>query len=92
MLTVNNSIIHRLDPALPFFSLAQLHWKLDSSDGYFIAKKQRKFNPIIFLFCRNFVDILHTNAGVYGKLESCGHVDFYLNNGQFQVNYLQQTL
>lgn len=25
-----------------------------------------------------FVDVIHTNAGVYGKLESCGHVDFYM--------------
>ncbi|CAH1717169.1 unnamed protein product [Chironomus riparius] len=32
----------------------------------------------------DFVDVIHTNAGVYGKLESCGHVDFYMNNGQFQ--------
>ncbi|KAG5683164.1 hypothetical protein PVAND_012461 [Polypedilum vanderplanki] len=32
----------------------------------------------------NFVDVIHTNAGVYGKLESCGHLDFYVNNGQYQ--------
>jgi hypothetical protein len=42
-----------------------------------------------FLICRSFVDVVHTNAGIYGKLESCGHLDFYLNNGQFQVNYSQ---
>lgn len=34
---------------------------------------------------RNFVDVIHTNSGVYGKLESCGTVDFFMNNGQFQV-------
>ncbi|CRL03996.1 CLUMA_CG017114, isoform A, partial [Clunio marinus] len=32
----------------------------------------------------NFVDVIHTNSGVYGKLEACGHIDFFMNNGQFQ--------
>lgn len=27
----------------------------------------------------DWVDVIHTNAGIYGKLESCGHIDFYLN-------------
>ncbi|XP_055857623.1 pancreatic triacylglycerol lipase-like [Episyrphus balteatus] len=31
-----------------------------------------------------FVDVVHTNAGIYGKIESCGHVDFYMNGGQMQ--------
>ncbi|XP_055918639.1 uncharacterized protein LOC129950742 [Eupeodes corollae] len=31
-----------------------------------------------------FVDVVHTNAGIYGKIESCGHVDFYMNGGQLQ--------
>lgn len=31
-----------------------------------------------------FVDIIHTNAGVFGKIEASGHVDFYLNGGQSQ--------
>lgn len=50
---------------------------------------QRPPNPPLkvnfFLFSSDFVDVIHTNAGVYGKLESCGHIDFYMNNGQFQV-------
>lgn len=29
----------------------------------------------------NFVDVLHTNALEKGKLEACGHVDFYANGG-----------
>ncbi|XP_052864484.1 uncharacterized protein LOC128271087 [Anopheles cruzii] len=32
----------------------------------------------------DFVDVIHTNAGVYGKIETCGHVDFYMNGGQNQ--------
>ena len=31
-----------------------------------------------------FVDVIHTNALVQGKIERCGHVDFYLNGGVFQ--------
>lgn len=31
-----------------------------------------------------FVDVIHTNAGVYGKIEPSGHVDFYMNGGQTQ--------
>ncbi|XP_017835361.2 LOW QUALITY PROTEIN: phospholipase A1 member A [Drosophila busckii] len=29
----------------------------------------------------DFVDVMHTNAMVQGKLERCGHVDFYMNGG-----------
>ncbi|XP_055638674.1 phospholipase A1-like [Toxorhynchites rutilus septentrionalis] len=32
----------------------------------------------------DFVDVIHTNAGVYGKIETCGHVDFYINGGGTQ--------
>lgn len=28
-----------------------------------------------------FVDVLHTNSLVQGKVEQCGHVDFYVNGG-----------
>ena len=28
-----------------------------------------------------FVDVIHTNAFVQGKIESCGDVDFYVNGG-----------
>lgn len=31
-----------------------------------------------------FVDVIHTNALVQGKIEQCGHVDFYLNGGIYQ--------
>lgn len=31
-----------------------------------------------------FVDVIHTNAGVFGKLEHCGHADFYINGGLLQ--------
>lgn len=31
-----------------------------------------------------FVDVLHTNSLVQGKVERCGHVDFYLNGGIIQ--------
>jgi hypothetical protein len=31
-----------------------------------------------------FVDVIHTNAGIFGKIETCGHVDFYVNGGQIQ--------
>jgi Lipase len=32
----------------------------------------------------DFVDVIHTNAGIFGKIESCGHVDFFVNGGQIQ--------
>ncbi|XP_053959392.1 lipase member H [Anastrepha ludens] len=31
-----------------------------------------------------FVDVIHTNAFVQGKIERCGHADFYMNNGIMQ--------
>lgn len=31
-----------------------------------------------------FVDVIHTNALVQGKIERCGHIDFYLNGGVYQ--------
>lgn len=32
----------------------------------------------------HFVDVIHTNALVQGKIERCGHVDFYMNGGILQ--------
>ncbi|XP_018564369.1 lipase member H-A-like [Anoplophora glabripennis] len=32
----------------------------------------------------NFVDVIHTNAGAFGKVEATGHVDFYVNGGSLQ--------
>ncbi|KAJ8917649.1 hypothetical protein NQ315_005096 [Exocentrus adspersus] len=31
-----------------------------------------------------FVDIIHTSAGTFGKLEASGHADFYVNGGSIQ--------
>jgi hypothetical protein len=31
-----------------------------------------------------FVDVFHTNALVQGKVEQCGHVDYYFNGGIYQ--------
>lgn len=31
-----------------------------------------------------FVDVIHTSAGVFGKIESLGHIDFYVNGGSLQ--------
>ncbi|XP_014103240.1 pancreatic triacylglycerol lipase [Bactrocera oleae] len=31
-----------------------------------------------------FVDVIHTNAFVQGKIERCGHADFYMNGGILQ--------
>ncbi|XP_065173322.1 pancreatic triacylglycerol lipase-like [Atheta coriaria] len=33
-----------------------------------------------------FVDVIHTSAGSFGKLEAIGHVDFYINGGAMQPN------
>ncbi|XP_041989061.1 pancreatic triacylglycerol lipase-like [Aricia agestis] len=38
-----------------------------------------------------FVDVVHTDAGVYGIKEPLGHMDFYPNSGQKQPNCLFQT-
>ncbi|XP_068086400.1 pancreatic lipase-related protein 3-like [Anabrus simplex] len=32
----------------------------------------------------NFVDVIHTNVGVFGKIEAVGHADFYVNGGSVQ--------
>ncbi|GBP69380.1 Pancreatic lipase-related protein 2 [Eumeta japonica] len=38
-----------------------------------------------------FVDVMHTDAGVYGLEDAVGHVDFYPNSGSQQPNCLFQT-
>ncbi|XP_037927406.1 pancreatic triacylglycerol lipase [Teleopsis dalmanni] len=39
-----------------------------------------------------YVDVIHTNAMVQGKLERCGHADFYMNGGIMQPGcYIQGT-
>lgn len=32
----------------------------------------------------SFVDVIHTNVGVFGKVETTGHADFYVNGGTTQ--------
>nr|XP_022917695.1 phospholipase A1 member A-like [Onthophagus taurus] len=32
----------------------------------------------------DFVDVIHTNAGSFGKIEPIGHADFYVNGGSTQ--------
>ncbi|KAL1491515.1 hypothetical protein ABEB36_012102 [Hypothenemus hampei] len=32
----------------------------------------------------DFVDVIHTSAGTFGKVEATGHVDFYVNGGSLQ--------
>lgn len=32
----------------------------------------------------DFVDVIHTNSGIFGKIETSGHVDFYVNGGSAQ--------
>ncbi|XP_050552097.1 pancreatic triacylglycerol lipase-like [Spodoptera frugiperda] len=39
----------------------------------------------------NFVDVIHTDAGVFGLNEAIGHVDFYPNGGSEQPNCLFPT-
>lgn len=37
-----------------------------------------------------YVDVIHTNALVQGKLERCGHADFYMNGGIMQPGCYSQ--
>jgi hypothetical protein len=32
----------------------------------------------------DFVDVIHTNGGIFGKIEAAGHADFFVNGGSFQ--------
>lgn len=36
-----------------------------------------------------FVDVIHSNALVQGKIERCGHADFYMNGGIIQPGCFQ---
>uniref|UniRef100_A0A2A4J690 Lipase domain-containing protein n=1 Tax=Heliothis virescens TaxID=7102 RepID=A0A2A4J690_HELVI len=49
------------------------------------------FSDVIETFRLNvrdadFVDVIHSNAGVFGVTEPIGHVDFYPNGGSLQPN------
>lgn len=39
-----------------------------------------------------YVDVIHTNAIVQGKLERCGHADFYMNGGIMQPGCYNSTM
>ncbi|XP_053685899.1 pancreatic lipase-related protein 2-like [Sabethes cyaneus] len=45
-----------------------------------VANKRWKLDPTD----ADFVDVIHTNNGFFGKYEVCGHADFYINGGQRQ--------
>lgn len=32
----------------------------------------------------NFVEVIHTNSGIYGEYSQVGHVDFNVNGGRMQ--------
>lgn len=40
----------------------------------------------------NFVDVLHTGAGILGQWGPNGHVDFYINGGTSQPGCSQGSL
>ncbi|XP_043492652.1 uncharacterized protein LOC122518047 isoform X1 [Polistes fuscatus] len=51
---------------------------LDPAMPLFVtASAQDKLDPTD----ANFVDVYHTNAFIQGKVEPCGHIDFYMNGG-----------
>lgn len=47
---------------------------------YITASADNKLDPSD----AKFVDVIHTNALIQGKIERCGHVDFYMNGGVIQ--------
>lgn len=44
------------------------------------SSKENKLDPSD----AEYVDVIHTNAMIQGKLERCGHADFYINGGIVQ--------
>lgn len=38
----------------------------------------------------NFVEIIHTNSGLYGEYPQTGHVDFSINGGRLQPSCANQ--
>ncbi|CAG9864878.1 unnamed protein product [Phyllotreta striolata] len=62
---------------LPFMRITGL----DPALPFFVTfKNEWKLDPSD----ANFVDIIHTSAGTFGKLEALGDVDFYINGGSIQ--------
>ncbi|XP_055857489.1 pancreatic triacylglycerol lipase-like [Episyrphus balteatus] len=79
------------------FSLgAQLANYIARNLGFFLLPRITGLDPALPLFITSstddkldatdaeFVDVIHTNAFVQGKLERCGHLDFYMNGGIYQ--------
>lgn len=54
---------------------------LDPALPFFATlKNEWKLDPLD----AEFVDVIHTSAGSFGKIEAAGHVDFYVNGGYSQ--------
>ncbi|XP_058980678.1 pancreatic lipase-related protein 2 [Musca domestica] len=54
---------------------------LDPAMPLFVSSsKENKLDPSD----AEYVDVIHTNAMIQGKLERCGHADFYINGGIVQ--------
>lgn len=47
---------------------------------YMMSEKRKKLDKSD----ATFVDVIHTSAGSFGKIEAVGHVDFYVNGGALQ--------
>ena len=63
-----------------FYSIT-MHLGLDPAMPLFVtASVNDKLDPSDAVY----VDVIHTNAMVQGKLERCGHADFYMNGGIIQ--------
>lgn len=48
--------------------------------GFVTVNHHNKLDPSDAMF----VDVIHTNAFMQGKVEQSGHVDFYVNGGVLQ--------
>ncbi|XP_054262541.1 lipase member I-like [Macrosteles quadrilineatus] len=45
--------------------------------GFTLMSKTRRLDPSD----AKFVDVIHTNGGLQGDIQTCGHIDFYMNGG-----------
>lgn len=80
----NNSYViprlYALDPAGPGFEKQNTLTKFLK----WVTFKKVEF-PMISRDDANYVQVIHTNGGKYGTVESRGHVDFYPNDGSDQA-------
>src|SRR5262249_4440049 len=70
--------ISALDPAGPAFYTLVLPPPLANLGPIYILY------PSLNNTNAGFVQVFHTNAGLYGTINVIGHVDFYINGGSFQ--------